>query len=128
VPLGARYKAEIFEKAMNFQESLSVKNIDLNIWEEHRWLPANQWQKIFVKVSEAGVALKNREPVLILSHPNGSTQKLYFPPTGSDGQTFLDIPGIQAPNGTLITYNVCLFGFNSEKRCVGENYLIWNSK
>jgi hypothetical protein len=128
VPLGVRYKAEIFEMAMNFQESLSVNHIDLNLWEEHRWLPANQRQKIYVKVSEDGVALKNREPVLILSYPNGRSQQLYFPPTGSDGQTFLDIPGIQAPNGTLIPYNVCLFGFNGEQRCVGENYLIWNSK
>ena len=126
-PLGTRYKEEVFDLAMDFHESLSLKNVDLLLWEKYMRLSAGEPQEIFVSVSEDGVALKNREPILILSYPNGEIQTFYFPPTGVDGLTSIGIPGIEAPNGTLIAYKVCLMGFNGESRCVGENYLIWNS-
>ena len=91
-------------------------------------LPAGEPQEIYVSVSENGVALINREPTLLLSYPNGETQTFNFPPTGEDGVTSIGIPGIKAPNGTLIAYKVCLIGFSDESQCVGENYLIWNSE
>jgi hypothetical protein len=127
-PLGARYKEEVFNKALDFREIISLKNVDLLPWEKHMRLSAGEPQEIFVSVSEDGVALINREPILILTYPNGETQTFYFPPTGEDGVTSIGIPGIKAPNGTLIAYKVCLMGFNGESRCVGENYLIWNSQ
>lgn len=126
-PLGMRYQEEIYKKGVDFRNSLSVKNVDLFVWEKFMRLSAGEPQEIFVFMSEDGAALENREPVLILSYPNGETKTLYFPPTGVDGSSSIEIPGIQAPNGTLIAYKVCLMGFNGESKCVGENYLIWNS-
>jgi hypothetical protein len=126
-PLGVRYEKEIFNKGADFRKSLSVKEVDLIVWEKFMRLPSGEPQEIFVLVSEDGATLKNREPVLFLSYPNSETKTFYFPPTGVDGLTSIRIPGIQASNGTLIAYKVCLMGFNGEMKCVGENYLIWNS-
>ena len=128
VPLGARYMEEIFDEAPDFEKSLSVMNIDLIPGEDYESLPAGQPQRIYVLVREDGVGLKNREPILILSNPDGTSQTISFPPTGVDGQTSVEIAGIQAPNFTLIPYSVCLLGFDGEQRCVRDNFLIWNSK
>lgn len=128
VPLGVRYMEEVFDEAPDFEKSLSVMNIDILPGEEYDSLPAGQPQRIYVLVSEDGVGLKNREPILILSNPDGTSQTTFFPPTGVDGRTSVEIPGIQAPNFTLIPYSVCLLGFDGEQRCVRDNFLIWNSK
>jgi hypothetical protein len=128
VPLGARYKEAFFDEGLDFEKSLSVMNIDLLPGEEYESLPAGQPQRIYVLVSEDGLGLNNREPILILSNPDGTTQTIFFPPTGVDGRTSVEIPGIQAPNFTLIPYSVCLLGFDGEQRCVRDNFLIWNSK
>lgn len=70
--------------------------------------------------------LVNREPILNLTLPDNSLESYRFPATDEAGKTVLGIPPVEAPNGTLIPYEVCLMGIYGKTFCVGENYLIWN--
>jgi len=60
--------------------------------------------------------------------PDGSQRKAYFQPSDENGRTSIKLSPIEAPSGTLIAYKICLFGMDEEPRCVGDNYLIWNSE
>ena len=87
---------------------------------------SGQPQEIQVLVTEQDMPLANREPLLTLTLPDGRTENHHFPPTDSRGMTSLTLPPIEAPNGTLIPYEVCLTGVYGKTFCIGENYLIWN--
>jgi hypothetical protein len=125
-PLGLDYKEKVFDKAWDFTRSQSLEGTSLKIWEENPFVTSEEEQTIHVAVLEGNKPLTNREPYLEYTLPDGSQQKVYFPPTGSDGLASADLPAIDAPNGTLIAYQVCLNGILGENLCVGDNYLIWN--
>jgi hypothetical protein len=46
-------------------------------------------------------------------------------PTGSDGQTRLTIEPVDAPSGTLIPYQVCIYNLGNRQYCFSESFLIW---
>jgi hypothetical protein len=79
-----------------------------------------------VSVYEDGVPLMNREPELTLSLPDNSQYTYHFPPTGENGQTSLELAPVEAPNGSLIAYEVCLSVLSGAELCVMDNYLVWN--
>jgi hypothetical protein len=105
-----------------------MRGIDMKVWEKYEFMEADDRQVIFVNISQAGMPLSNREPVLYLSMPDRSIRTFYFPPTDSAGQTQLALDPVEVPNGTLMAYRVCLYGLNEEQACAGESYLIWNSE
>ncbi|MBP1694007.1 MAG: hypothetical protein H6Q37_1890, partial [Chloroflexi bacterium] len=52
---------------------------------------------------------------------------LDFPPTDVNGVARLKIDPIQAKNGTVIRYQVCINGKNSEQYCVQRSFLVWSN-
>ena len=128
VSLGGKYKELEYEKARSFLESQSMEGIELKIWEESSFVSISENQDIYAMIYQAGSPLKNREPVLYLSMPDGEMRQSYFPPTDLEGRTMLKLAPIQAPNGTLIAYKVCLSGLKDQQKCVKDSYLMWNSE
>jgi hypothetical protein len=126
VPLGVKYKEVVFDKDHSFQDNQSFQGIDLKVWEKRSFVSSKGDQEINVVILQQRVPLKNREPILFLSLPDRTVRKAYFPPTDTEGRTSLKLAPISAPNGTLITYRVCLLGLSGEELCVGESYMIWN--
>jgi hypothetical protein len=125
-PLGRLYKERFYTPSERFDHSESMQHLRIQTWEGKTFVASNEPQEIHVGVFEGDTPLKNREPTLTLIMPDGSQQQRTFPPTDELGHTYLKIPPISAPNGTLIAYQVCLVGADREDICVGDNYLIWN--
>jgi hypothetical protein len=128
VPLGSAYKAEEFEQVRDFNASQDLEKIDLKVWEKDTFVSSKGVQEIHTAIYEDGKPLKNFEPLLIATMPDGSQHKAYFQPSDEDGCSSIVLAPIEAPNGTLIAYQVCLFGIDGQQTCVGDNYLIWDAE
>jgi hypothetical protein len=97
----------------------------VQLWESYPMVAPNQSQEIGVSVFDNGQPVINVEPDLVITLPDGSTKSYYMYPTGSDGMTRLLIDLIDAPSGTLIPYQVCLYGLGSQPLCKEDSFLIW---
>lgn len=128
VPLGAEYKTQAFEQVRDFSSSQDIKKVDIRVWEENTYVSSQSPQVLHAAIYEEGKPLKNYEPLLIATMPDGSQRKAYFPPSDEQGSSSIQIAPIPAPSGTLIAYQVCLFGLDGEQTCVGDNYLIWDAE
>lgn len=126
VPLGKTYKDMYYDRLRRGQFEENFQDIHVLIQERQPMVASGQPQEIGVTVTEDDVPLVNREPILNLTLPDNRLETYRFPPTDEGGKTVLEIPPVEAPNGTLIPYEVCLMGIYGKTFCVGENYLIWN--
>jgi hypothetical protein len=127
-PLGNEYKQLFYTPAQvhSYLDTQSLEAVRIGVWESETYIATDQYQEIHVAIFEEEIPLANREPVLVVTMPDNSQKVLVFPPTSEDGMTYLSLPPIQAPSGTLIAYQVCLKGVSGEELCVADNYLIWN--
>lgn len=127
VPLGAEYKAQAYDAIIDFESTQALNDLEIKIWEESPFVSADEPQEILVALYEDGEPLKNYEPILFVTMPDGSQRTAYIQPSDANGRTSIRLAPIAAPNGTLIAYKVCFFGMVGEPHCVGDNYLIWDS-
>ena len=100
--------------------------MSVQIWESSPMVSSNQNQEIGVSVFMDGLPLRDVEPDLLVQLPAGD--KIYYLfPTGDDGQSRQILEAIEAPNGTLIPYEVCIYARNSDRFCVRDSFLIWQN-
>lgn len=126
LPLGITYKTLMEASVFDYKSTSSLDTVTIKAWELYPALSSGDSQVIRVGIFQHGIPLKNREPVLFLKLPGNGLKVIYLPPTDQDGITEITLEPIQAPIGTLISYDICLFGIPDNRKCVGENYLIWN--
>jgi hypothetical protein len=125
-PLGQQYLERYYPtQAGGFTESQALRTISLQVWERYQFVGSNQAQEIGASIFEGKSPLRSIEPVLTLIMPDGTQQSYYFPPTGDDGQTLLKLDPIEAQNGTLIPYQVCISSLTDEMFCVKDSFVIW---
>jgi hypothetical protein len=127
VPLGVEYKDLHYDEVIDFQSSQALENLEMKVWEEESFVTSHGTQVIHLALFEGRKPLKNFEPILLVTMPDGSQRKAHYEPSDENGRTSIGLAPIDAPSGTLIAYKVCLFTIDGEPRCVGDNYLIWNS-
>jgi len=99
--------------------------IIVQVWESFPMVASSQSQEIGVSVFQIGQPIINVEPDLVVTLPDGSQKQYYMYPTGSDGQSRQTIDPVDAPNGTLIPYEVCFYNLGGQRYCVQDNFLIW---
>jgi hypothetical protein len=128
VPLGADYKTEAYSQVQDFTTSQEIGRVDISAWEKETFVSSAGSQVIHTAIYDDGKPLQNFEPLLIATMPDGSQRKAYFPPSDTEGCSSIKLAPIDAPNGTLIAYRVCLFGMDGQENCVGDNYLIWDTE
>jgi hypothetical protein len=127
-PMGREYLQRYFtlDKPEGFLATQTLDQVRIEVWESVTYISRDESQVINAGIFEGSIPLHNREPVLIISMPDGNQRMYNFPPTNDSGITQLTLPPIQAPNGTLIAYNVCLSSVTSVEICVTDHFLIWN--
>lgn len=106
-------------------ESESLMVISMKVWEASPSLPPNQSQEFNIYTSQNNKPLANINPVLEISQPDGQHYIYNMPTTGEDGQSYLRVPSIDAPNGSVIPYQVCIPNVNATRFCVKDSFLIW---
>lgn len=105
----------------------SRRVVSIQVWVEHPTLGPEKEQEFGASILEDNAPLQGVQPVLVLTLPDGAAQPYVMPPTASDGQTRLRIPPIDAGNGTLIPYEVCISAPSGSKYCFRDNFLIWKT-
>lgn len=100
--------------------------MSVQVWESLPMVNPNQNQEIGVSVFMDGIPVRDLEPDLVVLLPEGN-RTYYMFPTGADGQSRQILEPINAPNGTLIPYEVCIYSKNMEKFCVRDSFLIWQN-
>jgi hypothetical protein len=104
----------------------AISALNMNVWEFRPALPAEQPQWITVRISQNGMPVINLKPLLEISLPNGETLAYNMPGTDIDGASTQQIPPVDAPNGSIIAYQVCILHMDASRYCVQDSYLIWN--
>jgi len=100
--------------------------ITFRIWEQFPVLGTGQVQEIGI------AAMVNKQPLeglpvdLTLSLPGDVDQFYFMPATSNDGESTLALPPINAPNGTIIPYLLCVQLNEGEKICLENSFIIWN--
>jgi hypothetical protein len=129
-PLGARYLEHNPPiQAAYATLDLSTTSASLSVWESLSLIDSTQAQQITTQVTENGsqTPIPNLEAVLTVTLPDNSQVVYNFQPTNDLGQTSLSVPPIQAANGTLIPYQVCLKSTESPSLCFLDSYVIWGN-
>jgi hypothetical protein len=99
----------------------------IQVWESFPMVSSTQQQEIGVSVFENAAPLAGIEPDLVLSLPGGEQATYFMYPTGGDGISTLLLDPIDAPSGTLIPYQICIFNPSGENFCVRDSFLIWQA-
>lgn len=127
VPLGVKYRDLYFKpEQVKISPDQSV-DITMQLWEDYPMVSPTQEQQIGVAVYGNNVPVAGMVPELELTLPDGSVKTYVMPPTGTDGQTQLKVESLNARNGTLIPYKVCVGTPSGHKFCVIDSYLIWTA-
>jgi hypothetical protein len=125
VSLGLKYRDLYFKpEQLNLNPDQAV-DITMQIWEDYPIVPPIQEQTIGVVVYGDNVPIAGVEPDLELTLPDGSLKTYVMPPTGIDGQSQVKVEPLNARNGTLVPYKICVGTRAGHKFCVIDSYLIW---
>ncbi|MCH7663807.1 MAG: hypothetical protein IH859_08065 [Chloroflexi bacterium] len=130
-PLGAIYKAYTIRSDSDIR-ILDVPTppteLQIRVWEENAFITSQEEQILYISVFDEGVALAGIVPTLTLTLPTGIQTIYRFAPTDESGMTFISIPPVEAINGTLIFYEICVENTDAGVVCAQDNYLIWGNR
>ena len=96
------------------------------IWERFPVLGTTQIQEIGIDAYLNGQPMGGLLLELTLTMPNGSNQYYIMPATDVTGKSTLALPPIDAPNGTIIPYLICIRVNDTDKICLEKSFIIWN--
>ena len=105
----------------------TARELTMKVWESYPLVAPNQSQEVSVSVLENNLPVRNLEPYLTVTYPDGREKTYYMFPTGDDGVSRVLLDAISEPNGTLIPYQVCMIDLNNEKYCVKDSFMIWQN-
>lgn len=105
----------------------SPETVTLQASESHTHQPPgeSQWIEVHVlrKLDESPIP--EVEGFVRLHLPDGSEWVTRFPPTNAAGAARVEIPPMDLPNSSVISYEACLNVPSEERICVDGSYLIW---
>jgi len=126
--LGEEYRRRKMKALGENHSPLDITQITLHAWESQPIVAPDREQEIGVSVYSGNRPLSGISPELILTYPGGREETSTLPPTDSEGKTQLKLPPIQAENGTLIPYRVCVQDRREQRFCVRDSFLIWKAE
>jgi hypothetical protein len=125
-PLGYTYKLLYYSEPTRTATPVLAPPT-LHVWERYPVASTNLQQELGVSVLRLNQPVAGVIPFVKLTLPNGEQKTLAMPATDANGISTLTLPPIQAINGTLILYQVCLPSFG-DRSCAGDSYVIWNTR
>ncbi len=127
VPLGVEYRERFYQLEQIREEPVESTATTIQIWESYPMVSPGQEQEIGVAVLSGNSPLAGAQPVLELTLPDGDINTYTLPPTDQRGETYITVPPVNAPNGTLVPYKVCVDTAGGQKFCIMDSYLIWQA-
>jgi hypothetical protein len=108
---------------------LTPEKIHLRTWVKQDIISSVENQIVFMLV----VQNNDQSPIPDLTStlkiylPDGSTREYRLPTTDEQGQANVELDPIEAPNGKIIPYTVCLDIDTNYVNCVKESFMIWGN-
>jgi hypothetical protein len=99
----------------------------VRVWEGKLMVSITQDQEIVLSIQRDGLPLEGARASLAVSLPDDTTRNADFSPTDADGMARLKVAPIQAKNGTMIPYQVCIESDSGDQYCVQQSYVIWTT-
>lgn len=128
-PLGLRYR-DLFYKPQvrtGTPQGGFDTDITVQIWEAFPMVSSDLEQEIGVMVYSGNEPLPNVKPTLELILPGGDRQTFAMPVTDEDGESKLLLEPLEADNGTLVPYKVCVTTGVEQVFCIMDSFLVWNA-
>ncbi len=101
-------------------------SIILRVEEDQPTVRTDEQQEIRVTVLRNGFPVSGVKLDITLTMPDNSTQNFILPETGADGKASLLLPMVQAENGSVILYQVCVINQDQANFCYEDTFAIWN--
>lgn len=129
-PLGRQYLDQLQSQSAEQLFTISPDTVSLTVSEQFKRLSPDTPQKIDLtavrKTDQQPLA--NIEADLDITLPDNTHYTAVFPATTSDGKSSLIVPAMTSvPNGSILTYRVCLKAATTQPVCNSGSYLIWNT-
>ncbi len=126
--LGEEYRKLKSQLLGMTNKSIEASQIILRAWESQPIVPPDREQEIGVSVYAGDQPVSGISPEIIITYPGGREERLNMPTTDREGKSQLRLAPIQAENGTLIPYRVCIQDVREQKYCVRDSFLIWKAE
>jgi len=107
--------------------SKSLREIDMQVWQRYLVVEQKQGQEISIWVVDNDRSMIGLPAEVTVKMPNGSEQIFAIPPTNASGQASVLLPAIEAPNGTIIPFKVCIAAVAEARFCIADFFVIWNT-
>jgi hypothetical protein len=127
--LGLRYRDLFYRPQVRAgtPEGGFETDITVQIWEAYPMVSSDMEQEIGVIVYSGDAPLSNVSPTLELTVPGGDRYSYPMPATDYKGESKLSLEPLEAGNGTLIPYKVCVTTGLGQAFCIMDSFLIWNA-
>jgi hypothetical protein len=126
-PLGYEYLKRMSPIAKEIPPSQEPGMIGLQVWERYPLLPLDESQEFGIAIYEDNLPLQGVDFTLKVVLPDGTSQSYYLLPTNEQGKTSMSLDPIDAPNGAVIPYQVCVIGLTNPAVCVVDTFVIWDN-
>lgn len=98
----------------------------LRVEESKPTVRSDEQQEIQVTVLRNGFPVSGVELELSITLPDNTTKNFVLSQTGMDGKAYHLLPIIQAENGSVILYQVCVMNQEQANFCYEDSFTIWN--
>jgi hypothetical protein len=99
----------------------------VRVWESNQFVSSAQEQEIVLNIQLDGLPIEGVKANLMITLPDGTIRNADFSPTDANGMSKVKVASIQAKNGALIPYQVCIDSESGDQYCVQQSYMIWTS-
>jgi hypothetical protein len=113
-------------------KSLVFSNPDVSmaVWEANPFIKPEDQQSIHLKIIQPGdqAPIPNLDSTLTITLPDGMKLRYTMPPTDEMGLSSRDLPTLNVPNGSLISYSVCLDVQSERPICQTDAFTVWSGE
>jgi hypothetical protein len=106
----------------------SQGEIDMQVWERYLVVGQQQGQEISIWVVEDDRSMVGVNADVTVRMPDGSKQKYAMPSTNVSGHASIMLPSIEAPNGTIVPFKVCIAATAGTRFCIADFFVIWETQ
>ena len=126
-PLGYKFRSKYYSEAQVQPTSTAPSNtVVIQIDMPQQAVATSQEQLINITVTSGVLPVTNAAAFIRVTYPDGSQSNSPFPLTDANGRASITLPPIQAPNLTLVPFQVCINQPGSGEVCNKSYYMISN--
>jgi hypothetical protein len=126
VSLGEEYKRLYYDQPLP-ANSLADIDLHLETWEAQSRISSSEQQIVHISAYSGTQLLSGLDPLLLLNLPNGGQSLFQMPTTDAAGHSQITLPAIEGPNGTRVTYQICIETPDIANTCRTDSFLIWGN-